>query len=219
MLQQIRRFFQHHFEHPNYLYFLISLILMLILPSMASFVVFGSLLLKITYAMVVIMACIYTSKSYRDLVALAVLGVSAFILFILNVEYNLIFVFSPFFTLTFFGFVFIRLMQYVFRPKAVGLNDIFALCAGYLILGIIAAPFFFMLDMNLDHAFSIPKGADFYDLLYFSYITLTGVGYGDITPVHPVAKSIALILGIVGQLYLAILVGIIIGKYLSSREG
>ena len=97
-------------------------------------------------------------------------------------------------------------------------HDILALCSGYLILGVIAAPFFFMLDMQLEGAFSIENNTDFYDLLYFSYITLTAVGYGDIVPVHKVAKSMSLLLGIIGQLYLAILVGIIVGKYLTAER-
>ncbi|MEL6719119.1 MAG: potassium channel family protein, partial [Bacteroidota bacterium] len=92
------------------------------------------------------------------------------------------------------------------------------LSAGYIILGVIAAPFFFLVNMQLENALSISQDASFSDLLYFSYITLTGVGYGDITPVHPIAKSLSLLLGIIGQLYLAVLVGIIIGKYISNGE-
>jgi len=217
-MEQVLQFFQKHFEQPNYLYFLISLVLMLILPGLASLVVFGNLLLDITYGIVILMACIYASRSYQDLILLGVLGIAAFFLFILYQKSHIISIANPIITLLFFGFVFIRLMQYIFQPKSVSTNDVLALCSGYLILGIIAAPFFFVLDMQLENAFSIPKGADFYDLLYFSYITLTGVGYGDIVPKHQLAKSLALCVGIIGQLYLAILVGIIIGKYLSLEN-
>ncbi len=217
-MNQILQFFQKHFEHPNYLYFLISLVMLLILPALASLVVFGDLLLKITYGIVILMACIYTSRSYQDLLLMGVLGISTFFLFVRYQDYHVISVANPVITLFFFGLVFIRLMQYIFQPKSVSTNDVLALSSGYLILGIIAAPFFFVLDMQLENAFSIPKGAEFYDLLYFSYITLTGVGYGDIVPVHQLAKSLALCVGIIGQLYLAILVGIIIGKYLAPEN-
>jgi Ion channel len=43
------------------------------------------------------------------------------------------------------------------------------------------------------------------DLLYFSFVTLTTVGYGDVTPVHPAARSLALLEALTGQLYPAIL--------------
>ncbi len=164
------------------------------------------------------MACIYTSKSYKDLLLLGVLGAVSFFLFMLYQDTQIISIANPVITFLFFGLVFIRLMQYVFQPKSVSINDVLALSSGYLILGVIAAPFFFVIDMQLENAFSIPKGVDFYDLLYFSYITLTGVGYGDIVPVHQLAKSLALCVGIIGQLYLAILVGIIIGKYLALEN-
>ncbi len=52
-MKQIVQFFQKHFEHPNYLYFLISLVLMLVLPALASLVSFGHLLLDFTNGMVI----------------------------------------------------------------------------------------------------------------------------------------------------------------------
>ncbi len=214
----MKAFFEKHFENPNYLYFLISLVSMLVIPPFASMITFGNLLTDFSFGMVILMACIYASKDYRDLILLAFLGICAFIMFLLYQKTHLISFFNPLFTLLFFGLVFVRLMQFIFQAKPVSNNDIFALCAGYLTLGIISTPFFYVLDMQLPNAFTLPQGADFYDLLYFSYITLTGVGYGDITPVHQIAKSIALLLGIIGQLYLAILVGIIIGKYLSQNK-
>ena len=42
---------------------------------------------------------------------------------------------------------------------------------------------------------------------YFSFVTLTTVGYGDITPVHPVARVLAIGEALVGQLYPAVLIG------------
>ena len=217
-MNRLTQFFQHHFDDPNYLYFLISLILMLILPSLAPLVWFGDIFLTLAYGLVILMACIFTSKSYHDLLLLGVLGLIAFVLFQLYSKYQFVTIINPIATLSFFGLVFIRLMQFVFLPKAIEANDIFALTSGYLLLGVIASPFFFVLDMLLDNAFSIPKGSNFYDLLYFSYITITGVGFGDIVPIHPLAKSLTLIVGISGQLYLAILVGIIIGKFLAEHR-
>ena len=217
-MDQLRQFFQYHFANPNYLYFLISLVLLLVLPSIAPFVPFGDFILEITFGLVLLMAIIYTSRSYNDLILLGGIGTVLFILFSRYTFFQQSSILNPIFTLTFFGLVFIRLMQYVFQPKPITSNDVMALCAGYLVIGIIGAPFFFVIDLRLENAFSSPEGTEFYDLLYFSYITLTGVGYGDIVPRHTVAKSVALVIGIAGQLYLAILVGIIIGKFLANQD-
>jgi voltage-gated potassium channel len=57
---------------------------------------------------------------------------------------------------------------------------------------------------------------DMATFLYFSFITITTIGYGDILPNSIFAKFTAMYLGIIGQLYLAIVMAIIIGKLLNS---
>ena len=147
LMNSLKQFFHNQFKQPNYLIFLISLVLLLILPALAPLLSMGSILLRIAYGMVVLMACIYTSKSYQDLLLLGLLGGINYVLFILYSSSDVASVINPIITLTFFGFVFVRLMEYVFSPKSVTINDIYALSAGYIILGIIAAPFFFVVNM------------------------------------------------------------------------
>ncbi len=63
--------------------------------------------------------------------------------------------------------------------------------------------------------------AIFDQLMYFSYITLLTIGYGDLYPVTVLAQKAGILLGIAGQLYLSIITATIVGKYLnrlSSRE-
>jgi hypothetical protein len=53
-------------------------------------------------------------------------------------------------------------------------------------------------------------------LIYFSFMTLTTVGYGDVRPVHPAARSLAVVEALVGQLYLAVLIASLIGMALQA---
>jgi hypothetical protein len=55
------------------------------------------------------------------------------------------------------------------------------------------------------------------DLMYFSMTTLTTVGYGDIVPIHPVARSLSNLEGLLGQLYPAIILARIMTLYRSQR--
>lgn len=49
-------------------------------------------------------------------------------------------------------------------------------------------------------------------MIYFSFVTLTTLGYGDITPAGPVARSLAYTEAIAGQLFIAILIGSLVGN-------
>jgi voltage-gated potassium channel len=59
----------------------------------------------------------------------------------------------------------------------------------------------------------------YWDMTYFSFVTLTTLGYGDITPAGTMARVLAYSEAVVGQLYLAILIGALVGSYMRGREG
>jgi hypothetical protein len=57
------------------------------------------------------------------------------------------------------------------------------------------------------------------NLVYFSFVTLTSVGYGDIVPLHPYARSLANIEAVIGQLYPATLLARLVTLELAHRQG
>jgi len=59
---------------------------------------------------------------------------------------------------------------------------------------------------------------EFSDIVYYSFITLTTIGYGDIAPQSEWAKMVSVLFGLTGQLYLTIIVALIIGKFLNKKE-
>ena len=75
---------------------------------------------------------------------------------------------------------------------------------------------FITLDNKLPGAFTTLTKAPLKpgELLYFSLTTLTSTGYGDILPVHPLARSLANLEAVVGQLFLAIL----LARLVSQRQ-
>jgi hypothetical protein len=54
--------------------------------------------------------------------------------------------------------------------------------------------------------------------IYYSFVTLTTTGYGDVTPVHPVARSLAIAEALTGQLYLAITLARLVALYVGPRR-
>ncbi len=96
------------------------------------------------------------------------------------------------------------------------------LCAinSFILIGLAAALLFIILDLFIPHSFmSITAGeGSFNSYIYFAYVTITTLGYGDILPKTPPARSLSTFFAVLGQLYLVIVIAIIIGKYLNSKK-
>src|SRR5262249_34101121 len=94
------------------------------------------------------------------------------------------------------------------RRGPITFHRILGAVAAYLLLGVIWAYAYSLVALLRPGAFSGPVSpADGPRAwFYFSFVTLTTVGYGDVLPVHPVARSLATLEAVVGSLYLAILI-------------
>ena len=93
----------------------------------------------------------------------------------------------------------------------------------YLLMGLMWAAAYQLLARTWPAAFSFAQGppttaGSDYRMVYYSFITLTTIGYGDITPVHAVARSLAMAEGLVGQLYPAILIARLVSMELETRR-
>jgi hypothetical protein len=107
----------------------------------------------------------------------------------------------------------------VFRTGPVTLARIQGAIAVYLLLGFAWGVAYQLLALRQPGAFT-GAGVDG-DLpqrwLYYSFVTLTTVGYGDVTPVHPIARSLAVLEALTGQLYPAILLARLVSLEVQSR--
>jgi hypothetical protein len=66
----------------------------------------------------------------------------------------------------------------------------------------------------------LPQGqSDFLLFEYYSFVTLTTLGYGDITPLTKVAKAFSVLEAVVGQLYLVVVVAWFVGMHVSRKSG
>jgi len=100
------------------------------------------------------------------------------------------------------------LLAQVFRDGVITHLRIQGAIAVYLLFGVGWAHAYQIVSVLHPGAFTVPPGevALAGDWIYFSYVTLTTVGYGDITPVQPVARTLAVGEALTGQLYLAVLI-------------
>jgi hypothetical protein len=84
----------------------------------------------------------------------------------------------------------------------------------YMFLGLLWTGAYSTLELLQPGAFAIPAGFSgpaTRHLGFFSFTTLTTLGYGDVTPVSPMAQSLATLEALIGQIYLAVLIARLVG--------
>jgi hypothetical protein len=124
-----------------------------------------------------------------------------------------------------FGLVVARLLIFIVRAPRVDANVLCAGVAGYLLLGLLWAPAYAAVARLNPHAFTLPAATgapptlDGFSALYFSFMTLCTVGYGDIAPVSNVARMLAMMEAIVGLFYMAVLISRLVSMYASASTG
>jgi hypothetical protein len=113
------------------------------------------------------------------------------------------------------------LSLYIFRATEVMSDVLVAAASIYLVIGSGFAAIFALIEWSAPGSFAVSSGepASWQQLFYFSYVTLTTVGYGDITPRGFYAQSFAIFEGVIGVLYTVILLSRLVGLQQSNPRG
>lgn len=111
----------------------------------------------------------------------------------------------------------------MFREGPVTMNRIFGAITVYLLIGMMFEFAYTAVDLLLPHAFgnAAPMPGDTAataSFLYFSLSTLTTVGYGDIIAVHPIARSLANLESLIGQMFPAVLLARLVSMEIYYRQ-
>lgn len=116
----------------------------------------------------------------------------------------------------FIGYTIALMVKAVLKAKRVTSHVVSATVSVYLLMGIMWGFLYHVLNAFQPGAFSadMSKG---YTHLYFSFVTLTTLGYGDITPLSVDARALTILEAVIGQLYLAVIVARLVGIYISQE--
>ncbi len=118
----------------------------------------------------------------------------------------------------------------VLRDTAVTADTIVGAMCAYLLLGLTWGSAYALVALHSPHAFAVapslqttapwdsPTSPMAPLLHYFSFVTLSTLGYGDITPVSPLARALAVLEGMVGQLYVAVLIARLVGIHTAGSQ-
>ncbi|MDN3638859.1 ion channel [Simiduia curdlanivorans] len=127
-------------------------------------------------------------------------------------------------TIAFLGFISYHLLRIILLSKNVNANIIYASMCLYLLIGLIWAAIFSNINLFYDGAFLFNSASSLKVeeqmmgvFTYYSFVTLSTLGYGDIVPTHKVAQSWAAVEAMIGQFYIAIIMARLVSLHATAH--
>ena len=130
-------------------------------------------------------------------------------------------------TIGFFVHLGAAILKDVFTKPSVDSESIYAALSVFMFMAYAFALVYSIIDMHAPGSFDIPETMAMYQeqdpttgqgiFGYFSITTLTTLGYGDISPISPAARSAAMLQAVLGQLYLVAIVARLVGLHVADR--
>lgn len=119
-----------------------------------------------------------------------------------------------------FLFSTIALVTHVAGHEKVDRSTIICAINSYLLIGLSGSVLIYIIDLVIPSSLpALESGVGgLSGYIYFGFVTLSTLGYGDISPQEPLIRSFSTFLALSGQLYLVIIMAFIIGKYLNSKN-
>jgi hypothetical protein len=127
--------------------------------------------------------------------------------------------FSEFLWVTAIVLVLATAVRRALRRGVVNRERIMAALDAYLLAGFLFAVAYTVVDKFSPGSFAGASPLTLSDAIYFSFVTIATVGFGDIRPAGELARGLALVEGVSGQMYLAVLVARLVSLYSQQQEG
>jgi len=124
--------------------------------------------------------------------------------------------------IAFFAFIIITILSFIFSQDEIKIDQIAGAAVVYLLMATMWIYAYRVIEMIHPGSFYIAQGHSTGQppsFMYYSFVTITTLGYGDIFPVSTAAKSCAILEAVIGQLYLVSTVAWLVGVNISQAIG
>lgn len=191
------------------IFFFTIIILNFVLTPLSSSHESGTFIARSFYLFLIISGSYALIKSRVITFIIISFSIVAFIVWFLSFGNNIIWlsILDGFLQVVFyFLFLFLILIK-VFKGGVFSTQRLEGAMTGYLLIGNLFATLYYTINLILGpNTFHIPGGEHIANFTYFSFTTLTTLGYGDIVPVHSIVRSMSNLEAVIGQLYPAVLI-------------
>lgn len=218
------------FFHKRFIFLFIALLIPYFIHPMISTEVLGFSILDISFSLLLVAGILaVSSRKHVAYTALAIVIVSQILTWTSHAVSNPDLILAGMAVNTFYlSYMAIILLIHTIQSKTVTSNTIFAALCVYLLIGFIWAFMYAGLEVVNAHSFQInphlfaepPAGvhlySELYYFIYYSFTTLTTLGFGDIMPASPWSRVLSSLEAIVGQLYLVVMVSRLVGLQITQ---
>ena len=180
---------------------------------------------NILITVIFLMTVLTVSKNRRAMLFFVIFLIAAEWI---STELDLIYLtgFSKLISILFFIFVVFRLIFQAAAAKNVNLNVVLEAINGYLLLGVVFSIMVKIIAVFSPESYSFTGGIELgsanispmSDYYYYGFVTYTTLGYGDMLPQLPYSKSLAILTSVCGQIYVAVIIAMLVGKYASRGQ-
>jgi Ion channel len=109
-------------------------------------------------------------------------------------------------------------LSFAFRARSIDREHVYAALSAYLLAGVFFGSFYCVLEDIRPGTFTFAGDFSRTSAMYFSFVTLATLGYGDIVPRSDIARGLAIVEGVGGQLFLAVLIARLVSLYAREKE-
>ena len=109
-------------------------------------------------------------------------------------------------------------LSFAFRARSIDREHVYAALSAYLLAGVFFGSFYWVLEQIHPGSFTVSGEFTPNSAIYFSFVTLATLGYGDIVPRTDIARGLAIVEGVGGQLFLAVLIARLVSLYARGKE-
>ncbi len=198
---------------------LLAFLLLLLMLQPGTFVAEG-ILVRLAFAAVLVACISAVASQTRLLIVGLLLGGPALVLLFMPGSGP--FALSVAFAIATLVFICAVMLTRIFNRRAVTSASISAALSVYMMLGVIWSHAYRLVEYFRPGSFNGLSGSSLAEvneeLFYYSYVTLSTLGYGDISPESEIARSLAITEAIIGQLYLVVLVAGLVGMRLAHKQ-
>lgn len=213
---QLIRTFQ---KVPSQIYLFLGVLLFVFVFPLIDRVIIFDFIGPLSYSIMTlsILSVIERKKQKKMQYLFLLIGISIILIWVMYfTPHALLSVVSFLFSISVFIVATIILINQIVHSPDITFKVILETISAYLLIGVM-----FTLTNSLVWAVDPESinisNADIADSIYYSFITLTTVGFGDITPISDLAKMTSVFFALAGQLYLTIIMALIIGKFLNKK--